>query len=373
MLYNDRQRVRTPGSDIDRRRMTAQHPSSAQQATFSDPAIEPPPPAVVVYTDGGCDPNPGLGGWAAVLVFVDHEVILQGNDPQTTNNRMEMEAAIAALAYLQGRHGACRVDVHTDSTYLRRGIRTWVKRWVANGWQTLNEQPVKNQALWRALYDLSQVHHVRWHWVKGHAGNPLNERVDLLATQARARLFTCQDLDAAREELPPPGEVPPPAPMPGPADLLPVTDLPRGAPVGISIAVSCPGSKGPGKWAALLHSGEARAALSGREAQTTGNLIHLQAATAALQTLPAPAEVTVYTTSDYLARGASEWLPGWQRGGWRTGSGKPVANREQWQALHRAASHHHVTWQVVRGDSLPEDLVEAKRLVQKEGIRELGN
>jgi ribonuclease HI len=349
--------------------MTTQHPSSAQQTTFSDPAIESPPPAVIAYTDGGCDPNPGPGGWAAVLVYAEHEVVLQGNDPQSTNNRMELEAAIAALAYLQGRHGACQVDVHTDSTYLRRGIRRWIKRWVANGWLTRNRLPVKNQALWRALYDLSHTHHVRWHWVKGHAGDPLNERVDRLATQARGRLSAGEDLDEVRERLPPPGETPPPpcrpktvGPPPAPAEALEVADLPRDAPVEMSIAVSCRGSNGPGKWVAVLRSGEGRAVLSGREARTTGNLIHLQAATAALRALEAPAEVTVYTTSDYLGRGANEWLPGWQRDGWRTGSGKPVANREQWQALHRAASQHRVTWQVVRGESLPKDLAEARRL-----------
>jgi ribonuclease HI len=341
--------------------MTTRHPPSPQQTTFSDPTIEPPAPPVVVYTDGGCDPNPGPGGWAAVLVYADHEVVLQGNDPQSTNNRMELEAAIAALAYLRGRHGACPVDVHTDSTYLRRGIRTWIKRWVANGWQTKNRLPVKNQALWRALYDLSHVHDVRWHWVKGHAGDALNERVDRLAAEARGWLSAGEDLEGARERLPSPGE-PPSPPEPAPAKVLELADLPRDAPLEMSIAVSCQGSQGPGKWAAVLRSGAARAVLSGREAQTTGNLIHLQAATAALQALDAPAEVIVYTTSDYLGRGVNEWLPGWQRDGWRTGSGKPVANREQWQALLKVAQPHRVTWQVVRGESLPEDMVEARRL-----------
>jgi ribonuclease HI len=353
--------------------MRTRHPQDARQTHFTDPAVEPAPPTAIVYTDGGCDPNPGPGGWAALIQLPDREVVLQGNDPQSTNNRMELEAAIAALAYLRGRYGGCPVHLHTDSTYLQKGISKWIKRWVAHGWQTQTLQPVKNQDLWRALYDLIQVHRVRWRWVKGHAGDPYNERVDLLATEARIRLAEYEAPDTIREQLPPADEMPAPAPMPAPADLLAVPDLLRDAPVGISIAVSCPGSKGPGSWGAVLRSGKARAALSGREAQTTGNLIHLQAATAALQALAAPTEVTVYTTSDYLGRGANEWLPGWQRGGWRTGSGKPVANREQWQALVKAAKPHQVTWQVVHGDSLPEDLVEAKRLAQQVGIGESGN
>jgi ribonuclease HI len=349
--------------------MAAQHSPGTQQATFSDPALEPTPPAALVYTDGGCDPNPGAGGWAALLCLPDREIVLQGNDPQSTNNRMELEAAIAALAYLQGRYGGCPVDLHTDSTYLQRGIGRWIGRWVANGWQTQTRQPVKNQDLWRALYDLIQVHRVQWHWVKGHAGDPLNERVDRLATQARDQLPTGQDLDAIRDRLPSPGETPPPAPVPPPRDLVQVADLPCDAPVEASIAVSCRGAVGPGRWAAVLRSGEVRAALSGREPKTTGNLIHLQAATAALQALAAPREITLYTTSDYLGRGANEWLPAWQRQGWRTGGGKPVANREQWQALLKAARPHRVTWQVVHGDTLPEGLVEARRLLaKKEGV-----
>jgi ribonuclease HI len=111
---------------------------------------------VTVYTDGGCEPNPGPGGWGALLRFSEHEVELDGNAPQTTNNRMELEAAVAALAYLDGRYGRCQVELHTDSRYLRQGITKWVDDWFARGWKTRNGQPVKNQLLWRRLYELAR-------------------------------------------------------------------------------------------------------------------------------------------------------------------------------------------------------------------------
>jgi len=132
----------------------------AEQPTLDAFTEETPSPAAVVYTDGGCDPNPGPGGWAAIVQVVPpqgapSEVVLTGNHPQTTNNRMELEAAIAALAYLRGRYGTCRVELHTDSTYLRSGIRRWIQRWVANGWQTRGKQAVQNRDLWQRLYELA--------------------------------------------------------------------------------------------------------------------------------------------------------------------------------------------------------------------------
>jgi ribonuclease HI len=293
-----------------------------------------------------------------VIRLPDREIVLQGNDPQSTNNRMELEAAIAALAYLQGRYGGCSIDLHTDSTYLQRGIGEWIERWVANGWQTKARQPVKNQDLWRTLYDLIQVHHVRWHWVKGHAGDPQNERVDRLAGQARGHLskvvLPSPEKDATSSLS---------LPALSATDGITVADLPSGAPVDVSLAISCQSETGSGHWVALLHSEDTCVAVDGHEEDTTANLLLLQAAVATLRALPVPSEVTIYTTSDYLGRGASEWLPGWQRRGWRTAGGKPVANREHWQALLKAAQSHHVTWQVVRGKELHADLVEAKRLV----------
>ncbi len=136
---------------------------------------------LVVFTDGACAGNPGPGGWAAILQYGEHEKVLQGGASLTTNNRMELRAAIAAFQALTR---PCAVEVHTDSEYLRRGITEWLATWQRNGWRTAAKQPVKNQDLWRALQTAMRPHQVTWHWVRGHAGHPLNERADRLAVTA---------------------------------------------------------------------------------------------------------------------------------------------------------------------------------------------
>lgn len=141
-------------------------------------------PAVTIYTDGSCLGNPGPGGWAAVLQFGEHEKALTGAASHTTNNRMEIRAAINALQALTK---PCRVDLHTDSEYLRNGISGWLQNWVRNGWRTATKKPVKNKDLWKQLLPLVERHEVRWHWVKGHTGHPLNERVDQLSREAAIR------------------------------------------------------------------------------------------------------------------------------------------------------------------------------------------
>jgi ribonuclease HI len=138
-------------------------------------------PRVTIYTDGACSGNPGPGGWAAILAFRDHEKELKGGDPHTTNNRMELMAAISALEALTR---PCEVDLHTDSQYLREGISSWIKKWKSNGWRTADRKPVKNVDLWQRLDAALARHQVRWHWVKGHAGHDLNERADRLARDA---------------------------------------------------------------------------------------------------------------------------------------------------------------------------------------------
>jgi ribonuclease HI len=138
-------------------------------------------PHVHIYTDGACLGNPGPGGWAALLRSNGHEKELVGAASQTTNNRMEMRAAINALNAL---NRPCVVTIHTDSQYLRQGITQWVKNWQRNGWKTASKKPVKNKDLWQALLKAIEPHEVRWEWVKGHAGHEENERVDALASEA---------------------------------------------------------------------------------------------------------------------------------------------------------------------------------------------
>jgi len=136
---------------------------------------------VALFTDGACLGNPGPGGWGALLRFGGREKELSGGEAMTTNNRMELMAAIAGLEALKRR---CHVDLTTDSQYVKRGVEEWMARWRANGWRTSDRQPVKNRELWERLSEAVAAHEVHWHWVKGHAGHAENERVDLLARNA---------------------------------------------------------------------------------------------------------------------------------------------------------------------------------------------
>ncbi|MGR7996081.1 ribonuclease HI [Xanthobacter sp. ZOL 2024] len=138
---------------------------------------------VEIFTDGACSGNPGPGGWGALLRFGAHERPLNGGEQLTTNNRMEMTAAISALEALKE---SCAVELHTDSQYLKDGITKWVHGWKRNGWRTADKKPVKNQDLWERLDEALKRHEVRWHWVKGHAGHPENERADELAREGMA-------------------------------------------------------------------------------------------------------------------------------------------------------------------------------------------
>lgn len=138
-------------------------------------------PVVEIYTDGACHGNPGPGGWGAVLRKGRHERELSGREETTTNNRMELTAAIRALQALRR---PCRVELYTDSRYLRQGITEWLAQWKKRGWRTAGKKPVKNVDLWQELEQVASSHRVNWHWVKGHSGHPENERADRLANEA---------------------------------------------------------------------------------------------------------------------------------------------------------------------------------------------
>jgi ribonuclease HI len=138
---------------------------------------------VVIHTDGACSGNPGPGGWAAILEYEGRGKELFGGAPDTTNNRMELTAAIEALKALKG---SLVVELHTDSEYVKNGITKWIHGWKRNGWKTSDRKPVKNADLWRELERLAESHHVDWRWVRGHAGHDLNERADALAREGMA-------------------------------------------------------------------------------------------------------------------------------------------------------------------------------------------
>jgi len=153
---------------------------------------------VVIYTDGACSGNPGPGGWGAILIWGDKCKELSGGEATTTNNRMELMAAISALEALTR---PSRVELHTDSVYLKDGITKWIHGWKKNGWRTADKKPVKNAELWQRLDEAQRVHDIDWRWVKGHAGHAENERADELA-----RLALAEFKPSRREKAEPPGD-----------------------------------------------------------------------------------------------------------------------------------------------------------------------
>ncbi len=159
------------------------------------------PTTVVIYTDGACSGNPGPGGWAAILRYGAHEKVIQGGASLTTNNRMELRAALSALMTLTR---PCRVEIHTDSEYLRLGVTRWMPSWIKKHWRRSDGNPVKNRDLWQALNTVASKHEISWLWVKGHAGDDFNERADRLAVAALNTLGVNgqPDLEAAEAIIP---------------------------------------------------------------------------------------------------------------------------------------------------------------------------
>ena len=279
-------------------------------------------PEVTLYTDGGADPNPGTGGWAAILLDpVSGKVKeLSGSEPRSTNNRMELTAAIRGLESLKRR---CRVHLFTDSQYLRKGVTQWLPGWIARGWRRKDGE-LQNEDLWRRLAELIQLHEVHWDWIKGHAGNRWNERADELATLEIRKLR-----GGGGTKAPPPQ-------------------------VDAEVFLRVAGSGKRGGWAALIRRGGEETVLSGSLSGATSNQLDLLGAIAALESLPPGISVAVHTGSDYLKNGATRWIEGWRRRGWKTQEGQPVQNRELWERLERAIAARRVVWPEVKGLDLPE-------------------
>lgn len=282
------------------------------------------PTRLTIYTDGGADPNPGAGGFGVVILDeADGSVReLSGGEEETTNNRMELTAALRALESLDGR---TRIVLFTDSKYLKQGITTWLPGWQAAGWKRKGGA-LKNVELWQALAREVARHDIDWRWVKGHAGNRWNERADELATAAiRSRQReTASEVPAVEADLE------------------------------IFLSITCP--RGRGAWGAVVRPQAdpgAEDTLGAAVGKTTAPRLDLEAAAAVLAEISDGRSVAVYTGSDYLRNGASQWLPGWQRGGWKTKAGSPVKNRDLWQRLAAQLRRLDVVWPATKGKRLP--------------------
>ncbi len=278
-------------------------------ATSSDPTYD-------VYTDGGADPNPGPGGWGAVLIDRQSGRIqeLSGGEERTTNNRMELTAAIRVLEELSPE---AVVALHTDSIYLKKGITEWLPRWVARGWRRRTGE-LQNEDLWRRLAELVAERRLSWHWVKGHAGHRHNERADELATAGiRSR--------KSKQPAPPAAD--------------------------IQVLLRVSGGNGRGGWAAAIRAGDGERLVTGATDRVSANELDLVAAAEVLESLPADASVALHTASDYLRNGATKWLDGWRAKGWTTKAGTPVRNRRTWERLAAALAGRRVVWPSVKDET----------------------
>lgn len=269
-------------------------------------------PHIQIYTDGGADPNPGPGGWGAVLIHPQKTRELSGGEPDTTNNRMELTAAIEALRALKQ---PCVIDLYTDSLYLRRGITEWIHKWVNNNWRG---GTIANVDLWQQLHHLTAQHDITWHWVKGHAGDDYNERAHQLASAAIPRQAQVIDSDVAQ--------------------------------VYLRIAGPAKGGQGACGWAAGIVRGEELDHLQGGHPDISVNHFVLYAALDLLALLPPEEPIQFFTNNSYLFDGITKWVDGWRRVDWA----KPDKYRDEWQALDRENFAREIKW--FRQKDLPEDL-----------------
>lgn len=295
-------------------------------------------PEVTIYTDGACSPNPGTGGWAAV-VLKDGRLHreLSGCREETTNNRMELIGALEGLQSLSEPH---RVTLITDSTYVKNGISSWISGWKRRGWLTADKQPVKNRDLWERLDLEIKRHQVRWQWVRGHSLDQWNERADALAVAAR-KGDAREDASSVR------------------------TIKPANNKIAVFCGITYAPSRGLGAWAAILSYRQYTKVLGGSMLGDSANQLHLVAATSALSALKKELPVTIYTTSGYLRDGVHGWLDRWQQRGWRTSQGQPVVNRKLWQQLAVLISRFSVEVQVVKRKNGFCLMQEAKELARE--------
>lgn len=286
-----------------------------------------PAPLLKIYTDGSCSPNPGPGGWAAVIIpDKGKKRELSGRVAKTTNNRMELQAPLEALRSLPI---ASTVTLYTDSTYVQKGISSWIDGWRSRGWLTLDREPVKNRDLWEALDVELKRHQADWIWIKGHAGDPFNERADVLAVAARGRV------------------------------QLPLKDETA---VHIFMGITWSQKTKTGSWAAVLRYQNHLKVIGGLVQDSSANRIHIESTFLALSSLKRRLPVRLYTTSSYLKDGAESWLKSWSANGWQTRGGTKVSNKKEWLELSEVLREQAVSFYVIDKNMPPCHSQEAKIL-----------
>ena len=290
-----------------------------------------PDDTIRVYTDGACRGNPGRGGWGVVIEHGRDRTEANGADADTTNNRMELTAAIEALERIApGPH----VRITTDSSYVRNGITQWVEAWRSNGWKTSRGTAVKNRDLWQRLAEACAQRSVSWQWVKGHSGHPGNSRADKLARDG----LLGRIIGHAGEPQAPPSTTPAPAD----GSTLVRVYLARQwcARRGRGGA-----RHGHGAWAAVIEDGTHTASITGVVDDTTKQRLELNAAVEGLRQIAPAREVEVHTCSRYLEDGITLWIDTWIRQNWYRGAGGRIKNHDLWSALAAERERVNVHWQ----------------------------
>ena len=296
-------------------------------------------PAVTIYTDGACSPNPGPGGWGAVFVYKTRSPReISGFGGETTNNRMELTAVVEALSHLDTPH---RARVVTDSQYVKNGITSWVINWRKNNWQTADKKAVKNKDLWQQLLAACDKHHVSWEWVRGHTSNRWNNRADELAVAARKTSGSSSD-DGSR----------------------PAIEEDEKS-IHFFTGVTCKHSTGQGAWCVIFTWKHHVKVMGDTASGMTANQLYLCAVSSALKTLTRNYPVIVHTYSGYLMDGATNWLSGWKRRNWKTREGSEVSNKKQWQELSAQLETHQVRFMLGDKEQPLCHMVEAKEIAKE--------
>ena len=291
---------------------------------------------LTIYTDGACSPNPGPGGWGAVLLQGTTIVReLSGGEAVSTNNRMELSAAVEALRAVAS---GARIVLYTDSIYLKNGITDWINKWQTNEWRTADKKPVKNSDLWKELLTQIERHHIDWRWVKGHGSNPYNIRADELAVAARKKL----------------------APEVRPAHTTPSSEQ-----INLFTGVTCSHKTGIGAWSVILTWRNHVKILGGKVRGMSANQLYLHGLIQGLNSLKKELPVHVYTHSGYLYDGTTTWLEGWKKRNWQTRDGKDVSNKDMWQAVAALLTKYRISFHQEGKDNPHCFLQEAKELARE--------
>lgn len=292
---------------------------------------------LVIYTDGACSPNPGPGGWGAVIIKDDSILSeLSGWAQSSTNNRMELTGAVEALKSLQERS---RIKLYTDSIYLKNGITDWVNKWQINNWRTADRKEVKNADLWRQLLIQIGRHEVQWHWVKGHSSDRFNVRADELAVAARKGGGE-KKADSHTTKL-------------------------RADHIHLFTGVTYKHAAGVGGWSVILNWRSHVKILGDGCAGVSANQLYLTAVINGLNSLKKELPVVVHTHSGYLYDGATTWLSGWKKRNWRTREGGEVSNKKLWLDLDRLMNRYQVSFYLEDKEVPYCFLQEAKELARE--------